>query len=127
MMGKLEGFAEGTIAFCVLDLTARFAFRTEASISFNLERYSQSLLPVRHMGWVDVHHPCTEGVDARIRVSLPAEYHAPDKLKVIIATILEAVAIPAKAQYEAEFFATSGVTEVAKRDDMLGTSGPTVG
>jgi hypothetical protein len=91
-----------------LDLTARFNFKTTNSLSFTIERYSKSLLPVRQMGWFDLHYPCEGHIKLQIRVSLPSEYHADDKLDSIIAVVLSATEIPADETYEAYLFAETG-------------------
>jgi hypothetical protein len=94
--------------FSLLDLTARFKFKTASSVSFSLERHSKSLCPTRQVGWIDVHYPCQNHIKLQIRISLPAEYHAADKLKTIVAEVFAATQIPADETYEALLFAESG-------------------
>src|SRR5262249_19543274 len=106
--------------FSVLDLTARFSFKTASSLSFSLERHSKSLLPVRQIGWIDLHHPCGGHIKLQIRIALPAEYHDPMKLRAMVSAVLAAAEIPPDETYEARLFATSGFMEIQQPVDREG-------
>src|SRR5688572_25100506 len=86
--------------FSMLDLTARFSFRTASSLSFALERYSKSLCPTRQVGWIDLHYPCEGHIKLQIRISLPSEYHAGEKLRAIVTAVIAATGVPADGTYE---------------------------
>jgi hypothetical protein len=105
--------------FNLLDLTARFKFKTASSVSFSLERYSKSLCPTRQVGWIDVHYPCENHVKLQIRISLPSEYHNPQKLKTIIAEVFAATEIPADETYEALLFTESEPMSMARNPGAL--------
>ncbi len=66
-------FTKAEDGFDLLDLKARFTFKTEMSISFDIGRWSDRLrLPAGEeedgfilsrdlfevVGWIDAHHPC---------------------------------------------------------------------
>jgi hypothetical protein len=93
--------------FSLLDLTARFNFKSASSVSFSLERHSKSLLPARQIGWIDVHYHCQGHIKLQMRISLPSEYHAPEKLRAIVAAVVAATEVPADETYEALLFAAS--------------------
>src|SRR5580765_1856794 len=69
------------VSWHVLDVTARLEVSTASSKCFALERHSKSLCPTRQLGWVEIHHPCEGHIRAQIRVSLPEEYHQPERMK----------------------------------------------
>jgi len=100
--------------FRLLDLTARFNFKTERSLSFSLERYSKSLLPTRQMGWIDLHFPCGGHIKLQIRVCLPDEYHTAEKFQAIIAALIAATGVPADETYEALLFTATGQMSMAQ-------------
>ena len=112
-------FNSGEDIFTLLDLTARFKFKTASSVSFSLERYSKSLCPTRQVGWIDVHHPCENHIKLQIRISLPSEYHNPQKLRIIIAEVLAATEIPGDETYETLLFAESGPMLMAQNPAAL--------
>jgi hypothetical protein len=117
-----SGFSRGDHGFDILDLKARFAFKTGTSISFDIGRWSNTLrLPSAEgneefvwsedrpfvfnvVGWIDVHHPCDGHIKAQIRVGIPDEYHSFDRVKGIVETILKALEIPPDETYEATAF-----------------------
>jgi hypothetical protein len=99
--------------FTVLDLTARLSFKTESSLSFAFVRSSKSLLPTRHIGWIDLHYPCDGHIKLQIRISLPAEYHAPERFSAIVAGMITALEIPPDETYEARLFAESAPLEMS--------------
>jgi hypothetical protein len=113
-------FGDRDSGFRVLDLSARFAFRSATSISFDLGRYSDTLrLPgggpfggdfvmnvgpggvFKVTGRIDVHHPCEGHIKAQLLVVLPAEYHPFERVQEFVATIFEALGIPPDETFEA--------------------------
>ncbi len=110
-----SNFSSHEDEFPVLDLVAMYAFKTRASLSFHLGEYLEELVfagegsmhGIRHfnvLGWVDVHHPCYHHIKTQLICSLPAAYHASDKRKAIVDTVLAALGIPADETYEARVF-----------------------
>jgi len=116
--------------FPVLDLIGRYAFKTRASISFHLGKYSEELvlgdgstLSVPHfivLGWIDVHHPCDHHIKTQLLCSLPAGYNAREKQKAIVETLLAALGIPADETYEAKLFHAEQVTLIEQTTDRDG-------
>jgi hypothetical protein len=126
--------------FQVLDLTARFAFKSETSISFDLGRYSDTLtLPSGDLsngdfvlnvgpggvfvvtGRLDVHHPCEGHIKTQLRTVLPAEYHRFDQMKEFVATVFEALGIPSDETFESLFVSSekqTGYENATDRDGM---------
>lgn len=102
-----EKFKSDQDKFTFLDVTARLSFKTASSLSLSLERHSQSLCPTRQIGWIDLHHPCVGHIKTQIRISLPTEYHTPEKFEAIVAAIFAAAEIPTDETYEALVFAES--------------------
>src|SRR5262249_54391970 len=104
--------------FDLLDLKARFAFKTETSISFDLGRWSSTLrLPAEEgsedvvwssdrpfvftvIGWIDAHHPCDPPIKAQIRICIPTDYHPFERMKSIVTAICEALSIPLEEHCE---------------------------
>jgi hypothetical protein len=115
--------ANSTVAIWhVLDMTARLEFSTPASKSFSLERQSGSLCPNRQLGWVEIHHPCDGHIKARIRASLPQEYHQPEKMKQIVEVLFVQAGIPADETYEAHFVSPSAEVAINRPMDRNGYS-----
>ena len=111
---NLSQFNSRKDSFRVLDLTARFSFKTESSISFSLERHSKGLLPTRQIGWIDLHYPCDGHIKVQVRISLPSEYHADDKFRAIVTAIFAAVSVPVDETWDAVLFETRGVMETGQ-------------
>ena len=91
----------------VLDLIARFAFKSDSSISFLLGRcgdvinladgYSFDTGPrgvFNVIGWLDVHHPCEAHIKAQLRVLLPEEYHKWEQMSQLVKQMFFALGIP---------------------------------
>jgi hypothetical protein len=107
--------------FSLLDLTARFNFKSASSVSFSLERHSKSLLPTRQIGWIDVHYPCQGHIKLQIRISLPTEYHTAEKLRMIVAAIVTATEVPVDEPYEVLLFAAKepmGMAQPVNREGI---------
>jgi hypothetical protein len=134
-------FEDPDSGFQVLDLSARLAFKSATSISFDLGRYSDTLtLPggdllggdfvmdvgpggvFKVTGRVDVHHPCEGHIKTQLHVLLPAEYHPFEQMKVFVATVLEALGIPSDETFEASFVSPEQQTGYENATDREGMS-----
>ncbi len=104
----------------VLDVTARLEFSTPSSKSFAFERYSKSLCPTLQLGWIEIHHPCEGHIRAHVRVSLPKDYHQPEKMKQIVEALFVHAGIPADETYEAHFVSPAAQVIIAHRVDRNG-------
>ena len=134
-------FDDRDSGFRVLDLSARFAFRSPTSISFDLGRYSDTLrIPsggpfgddfvmkvgpggvFKVTGRVDVHHPCAGRIKAAIHVVLPAEYHPFEQMRELVRAVFDALAIPADETFEAIFVSPEQQTAYENATDREGMS-----
>jgi hypothetical protein len=134
-------FGDRDGGFRVLDLSARFAFRSATSISFDLGRYSDTLrLPsggpfggdfvmkvgpggvFKVTGRVDVHHSCEGHIRAQLHVVLPAEYHSFERMRELVATVLEAVGIASDETFEALFVSPEQQTACENATEREGRS-----
>lgn len=113
---------EGGTEFQVLGLTARVAFRSQTSISFDLGRWTTKRSVFTHVGWIDVHHPCDGHIKAHLRIQIPAKYLAFDQMKSISDLILEALAIPSDETYEAMFFTSDHQHVIEQPIDRTGVT-----
>jgi hypothetical protein len=105
-------------AIALLDLTARCAFTSASSISFDLGRLSPGLF--RQLGWLDVHHPCNDTyVKARLRVWLPAEYERLDCMKRLVGEVFTALAIPPGEVFELSFNSGGRPVGFTNREDFI--------
>src|SRR5262245_59195907 len=116
--------------FDLLDLKARFAFKTGTSISFEIGRWSSTLrLPAAEgredlvwsadrpfvftaIGWIDAHHPCDSPIKAQLRICIPTEYHQFERMKTTVMAICEALSIPLEEHCESKFFTSEKVTGI---------------
>ncbi len=127
--------------FPVLDLSARFAFKSATSIAFDLGRDSDTLrIPgydpsgddfVMNVGpggafyvtgRVDVHHPCEGHIKAQLHVVLPAEYHAFEPMRELVMMVFEALGIPSDETFEAHFVSPEEQTVYENPIDREGLS-----
>src|SRR5262249_6681962 len=108
----------GTDGFVLFDFQARYEFKTNSSISFELGRREELIrddidpgfvMPVfRIYGWVDVHHPCNPPITAHIRIFIPVEYH--EQVVVMSRVIREALSIPMNENCQTTAFYSDDVT-----------------
>jgi hypothetical protein len=110
--------------FPILDFVAAFEAKTDSSISFNLGRFSNTLLLAdmnapRYIGeravfnvfgWADVHHPCHGHVKTRLRILLTDDLMTFESQRDIVNSLLDVLAIPRDETFEASIF-TSGRQE----------------
>jgi hypothetical protein len=126
-------FTKADDEFDLLDLKARFAFKTETSISFDIGRWSNTLrLPAGEgeeefvwsrdrpfvftvIGWVDVHHPCDSCIKAQLRVCIPPEYHRFERMESIVKAICKALSIPPEEHCQSTFFHSESSTGIMPR------------
>src|SRR4051794_24512342 len=116
---ETSGFTKPADAFPLLDLTARFAFKTNSSISFEVGRMADIALGDARdwvisgfeiIGWVDVHHPCDSCIKAQIRICIPANYHQCERMAAMVKAICEALSIPHDEHCESRVFNSEHVT-----------------
>jgi hypothetical protein len=134
-------FSSGDNEFDILDLKARFAFKTETSISFDIGRWSNSLrLPINDgeeeetvwsadrpfvfnvVGWLDVHHPCNGPIKTQVRIQIPVEYHSFDRMKPMVETIFKALDIPLDETYESTVLHSDKSTGIHQPTDRNGAA-----
>lgn len=114
-------FTNGDDGFPLLDLTAKFSFKTSSSISFEIGRAGDihpddepdfviSAFVV--IGWIDVHHPCDSGIRVQIRIAIPADYHAFERMAEMVGTICDVLSIPPDENRETTVFSCTHVTGI---------------
>ncbi len=127
-------FADTCSEIAILDFHAIMAWRNLAAISFRLGRYSDSLMlpdcdgPILTgdrvvfdcFGWLDVIHPCLDHIKARMRVNIGSELLDHAMKLELIATVFDALSIPADDTYEIDFFAATGHTSIHQAVDRNG-------
>ena len=86
--------------FPVLDLTARFSFKTASSIGFELIYFDQPRECTQIIGWIQVHHPGTRHIKANVFVVLPDRYFPGNQITELSERILAALGIPPDETYE---------------------------
>jgi hypothetical protein len=137
----MTGYGDRDSGFRVLDLSARFAFRSATSISFDLGRFSDTLVlpgggfdgedfvmktPAGRVfnvaGRVDVHHPCEGHIKTQLQVLLPAEYHPFEQMKEFVETVFKALGIPSDETFEAHFVSPEQQTGYENATDREGMS-----
>jgi hypothetical protein len=110
--------------FPLLDLTARFAFKTDSSISFEIGRMGSwhpddqpdfVISGFEVIGWIDVHHPCDSCIKAQLRICIPADYHQFERVATMVKAICEALSIPPEENCESRIFSSDHVTGVLPR------------
>jgi hypothetical protein len=101
--------------FAVLDLIARFRFKTACSVSFELGTKGDTLdLPGRRnrrrlvvapgrvfsiIGWLDAHHPCEGYHRLQLRVGLPDPYVCWESMRDLVPQVKAALGLPADESY----------------------------
>jgi hypothetical protein len=99
--------------FAVLDLVARFRFKTASGVSFDLGTKGDTLrLPGTSepwvlgagrvftvVGWLDAHHPC-EGLHRLwLRVGLPDRYTGGESMRDLVPQVKAALGLPVDEPY----------------------------
>ena len=86
--------------FEVLDLKAKFCFKSSSSVCFNLGSQLYSTI----FGDIQVHHPCTGHIKAFVYIHLPDRYRDSALLTEIRKAAFRELAIPEDETYELFFF-----------------------
>ena len=108
-------FAKPEDELSLLGLTARFAFKTASSISFEVGRWSHSRFTFTHVGWIDVHHPCDSFTKAQVRICIPVDYHSFERMAAMVKSICEALSIPPDENCESRVFSSDHVADILPR------------
>jgi hypothetical protein len=98
--------------FPILDLVARFLFKSTSSMSFDLgaERNLADLLPDAGSwvdlgkafaieGWLDIHHPCEGFYRLQIRVGLTDRYVSWESMQEVAKCVIAVLELPADESY----------------------------
>jgi hypothetical protein len=95
-----ERFQTAKDGFDVLDLRAHFFFKTASSIGFRVAmgRFHGTIL-----GAMQVHHPCSGHIKARVYFQLPKQYCDPKMLVEIGRQAFRELDIPQDETYEFNF------------------------
>jgi hypothetical protein len=110
--------------FTLLDLTAKFAFKTASSISFTIGRAADchpddqpdfQIRGFQVIGWIDAHHPCDSCIKAQLRICIPPDYHSSERMAALVTAICEALSIPPEENCESTVFDSSHVTGILPR------------
>jgi hypothetical protein len=115
--------------FAVLDLMARFQFKSASSLSFQLGKFvsrDSPRLPEMGdepwdwllrggavffaIGWLDVHHPCEPDRRLRLRVGLPDRYVHWESMRDLVPQVIAALGLPANVPYHVSLVGLSRQT-----------------
>jgi hypothetical protein len=114
-------FTKPDDGFPLLNLTAKFAFKTTSSVSFDVgliadvhpdDQPDFVISGFKVIGWIDVHHLCDSCIKAQIRICIPVEYHKFEHMEAMIKTISEALSIPPDEHCETRVFNADQVTGI---------------
>ena len=117
----ISRFTKPDDGFPLLDLTAKFAFKTNSSVSFAVGRIADVhpedkpdfvFSGFEVIGWIDVHHPCDSCIKAQIRICIPANYHKFERMAAMVKEICEALSIPPDEHRESRVFNSEHVTGI---------------
>jgi hypothetical protein len=95
-----ERFQKSGDGFDVLDLRARFVFKTPSSIGFRMIMRPNDVATI---GALQVHHPCLSYIKARIYFQLPMKYCDDKSLVAIGMQAFRELEIPQDETYEFVF------------------------
>lgn len=123
--------------FPVLDLVARYEFKSASSLSFELgkliDRHSPRLPEMEPgeeqidgrdkydfllsfgavfivLGWLDVHYPCDPFRRLRVRVGLPDRYVSWESMRDLMPQVIAAVGLPGDVPYHVHLVGMSQQT-----------------
>jgi hypothetical protein len=117
-------FTSPTDEFPLLNLTAKFAFKTTSSISFHVGRIADVhpddepdmvVSGFVVIGWIDVHHPCDSCIKTQIRICIPEKYHQIERMEDMVKAICEALSIPPDEHCESTIFNSENETGIMPR------------
>ncbi|MBZ0166754.1 MAG: hypothetical protein K8I00_08090 [Candidatus Omnitrophica bacterium] len=116
-------FKSISTGFDVLDLTARYEFKTASSIGFGLFNLSADQRTLTEVGKINVHYPCDGHIKTRLFVSVPERHHQHEHLKEIVDRTFAALQIPADETFEADFTAPGQCIKIIHHIDRKGNHG----
>ena len=114
-------FTKPDDSFHLLDLIAKFAFKTNSSISFEVGRIADVhpadqpddvISGFKIIGWIDVHHPCDSCIKAQIRICIPVEYHKFQTIAAMVRRICETLSISSHEHCESRVFNSDHETAI---------------
>jgi len=114
-------FTKPDDGFPLLDLTAKFAFKTNSSVSFEVGLMADIhpdsepdvvICGFKVIGWIDVHHPCDSCIKAQVRICIPVDYHKFEHMAAMVKAICEALSIPPDEHCESTVFNGDHVTGI---------------
>jgi len=124
-------------AFPILDLIARFEFKTPSCVSFQLGKSVDShspRLPEMEpgeelpgggdkwdmllasgsvfvvIGWLDVHHPCDGFYPLRLRIGLPDRYVCWESMRDLVPQVVASMRLPRDVPYQVHLIGMSQQT-----------------
>lgn len=120
--------------FPVLDLVARFEFKSPSCLSFELgksvDRHSPRLPEMDGgepwdfllesgvvfvvLGWLDIHYPCDGLHPLRLRVGLPDRYVCWESMRDLVPQVMVVVGLPADVPYHVDL---AGLSEQTSTED----------
>ena len=106
--------------FEVLDLQARFAFKSSSSVCFDLGKFSKQGGTI--IGNFQVHHPCEGHIKTFIYVHLPARYLESTSLSDLQKAAFRELSIPDDETYEISIFDAEGWTSIMQPVNREGIS-----
>jgi hypothetical protein len=129
-----SNFIDTRSEFAILDFHATLAWKTNATVSFLLGRFQDSLtipgqselfhggdrLVFDVFGFLDVFHPCEGHIKARLRAKVTADLLIHEKQLAIITSAFSALHIPRDETYEADFLVTSDHASIHQTVDRNG-------
>lgn len=132
---NVSGFSKSHDEFPLLDFVARFAAKTDTSISFQLGRWGDAVdfpgAPPKKLGsrsvctvfgWADVHHPCHGHIKARVRALLSEDLMQFESQRDIVHGLFDALSIPRDETFEADFFSSDNQQAIHQDVDRDGMS-----
>ena len=114
-----ENFAENDGTFEVLDLKAKFEFKSPTSIGF---RIALGRFESTNIGAIQVHHPCSGHIKARVYIQLPKRYNDMRLLVEILQAAFRKLEIPADETYQLSYDATEDGLEMFQPMNREGQS-----
>ena len=117
-----DGLDRSKPLFRIDNVEGFLSFRSSSSVSIDLVRYSDSLLPRRSLGWIDVHYPCDEHIKVQIRISGPREYHSVFYHELFRDALFGVLDISRDETYEMSFFEITETVVFSQSRDREGRS-----
>ena len=112
---NVERFQTNRDGFDILDFRASFDFKTESSIGFQIIRTG-----IYRIGAMQVHHPCSGHIKARIHFQLPKKYCDAKQISEMGMRAFSELEIPRDETYEFKFDSTESGADVTQPVDREG-------